>query len=132
MKKIDLIQDNLSKNTLRYLLYLGISLFPIYIFGSGTIQISHFLLLLFSIIVLTKMTIQFVKYFITFLIFLIYSFLVNIFYLYYNFNTYNYIEHFIGLEDKPNIKYLKQSLFLIYNFVLTISLLSFLNHQKKF
>lgn len=132
MRKNDLIEDNLSKYILRYLLYLGISLFPIYIFGSGTIQISHFLLLLFSIIVFTKMTIQFDKYFFTFLIFLVYSFLVNTFYVYYDLNTYNYIEHFVGIEDKPNIKYLKQLLFLTYNFVLTISLLSFLNHQKKF
>ena len=38
----------------------------------------------------------------------------------------------MGIEDKPNIKYLKQALFLIYNFALTISLLSFLNYQKQF
>ena len=63
------------------------------------------------------MTIQFDKYFFTFLIFLIYSFLVNTFYVYYDLNTYNYIEHFVGIEDKPNIKYLKQLLFLTYNFV---------------
>ena len=50
MKKNDLIEDNLSKNILRYLLYLGISLFPIYIFGSGSIQISHFILFYFQLL----------------------------------------------------------------------------------
>lgn len=127
MKKIDLIENNL-----RYLLYLGISFFPVYIFGSGSIQIAHFLLLLFSVIVLIRNNIQFDKYFFTFLIFVIYCFLVNIFYLHKDFSTFNYIEHFVGVEDKPNIKYLKQLLFLTYNFILTISLLSFLNNQKKF
>ena len=132
MKNTNLLEKNLNKHILNYMLYLGVCLYPIYIFGSGTIQISHFLLFIFSIFVLTKITVQLDRYFFTFLIFLIYTYLVNIFYLFYDLNTYEYIEHFVGIEDKPNIKYLKNTLFLTYNFILTISLLSFFNCQKIF
>lgn len=132
MKNLNLIENNLINNLLKITLFFGISLFPVYIFGSGTIQIAHFFLILFSIIVLTKITVPLDKYFFTFLFFLIYCYFVNIFYVYYDLNTYNNMRLFVGIEDKPNTKYLKQSLFLTYNFILTISLLSFFNYQKNF
>ena len=122
MKNFDLNHSNLSNNLLKFLLYFGIALFPLYIFGSGTMQISHFSLLIFSIFVLTIFGIPLNKYFYIFCFFLFYTIVVNIFYIYYDFYFANDL----------NNKHLKDLLFLTYNFILTTSLLSYFSYQKKF
>ena len=102
---------------------MAISLYPIYVFDSGSIQPSHFFLLIFSIITLLNFKILIDKYFVTFLIFLIYCLIVNIFYFY---------SEFIVSRDIVYFKYLKELLFLGYNFIITISLLTFFKHHKEF
>ena len=122
MKDFDLNRPNLSNKVLKLLLYFGVALFPLYIFGSGTMQISHFLLLIFSIFVLTVIGIPLNKYFYVFGFFLLYAIIVNIFYIYYDI-------YFV--RDLDN-EHLKDLLFLIYNFILTTSLISYFCYQKKF
>ncbi len=122
MKNIDLNQSNLLNIVLKFFLFFGIALFPLYLFDSGSIQISHFLLIIFSILVLITIGIPRNKYFYIFGFFLTYVTFVNIFYIYYD---------LYFLRDS-NIRFLKELLFLIYNFVLTTSLISYFNYQKKF
>ncbi len=129
MKKFDLIENNSLNKFLKFILYFGISLYPIYIFGSGTIQIGHFLLLIFSIIVLIKIGIPIDRYFYTFLIFLVYCYFVSIFYFFYDLYVFKEVKLYVFKH--PSIKYLKGLLFLTYNFILTISIISFFNYQKK-
>tara|TARA_A100000164_G_scaffold379178_1_gene422768 strand:+ start:232 stop:1422 length:1191 start_codon:yes stop_codon:yes gene_type:complete len=131
MKKFDLIENNSLSTFLKFILYFGISLYPIYIFGSGLIQIGHFLLLIFSIIVLIKIGIPINRYFYTFLIFLAYCYLVSIYYLFYDLYVFKEIRLDISVFKNPSIKYLKELLFLTYNFILTLSIISFFNNQKK-
>ena len=115
--KIDLIK------IIKITLYLAIGLYPIYFFVSGSMQPSHFFLLIFSILTLFIFKIYIDKYFITFLLFLIYCYIVNIFYFY---------SELIVFENIENLKYSKSLLFLSYNFIITISLFSFLKSQKEF
>jgi hypothetical protein len=122
MKNLYFKTDNLLHIILKFILFFIIALYPLYIFPSGSIQISHFLLLIFSISVLILIDIPLDKYFHTFLLFLIYSFVVNVFYVFYDIYVFEY----------NNLKYLKGILFLSFNFIITISLISFFNHQKKF
>ena len=98
-------------------------MYPIYIFNSGSIQPSHFFLLIFSIVTLLNFKIYINKYFVTFTIFLIYCALVNIFYSY---------SELVVSRNVIEFKYLKEFLFLSYNFIITISLLTFFNYQKEF
>ena len=121
MKNLYFKTDNLLHIILKFILFFIIALYPLYIFPSGSIQISHFLLLIFSISVLILIDIPLDKYFHTFLLFLIYSFVVNVFYVFYDIYVFEY----------NNLKYLKGILFLSFNFIITISLISFFNHQKK-
>ena len=122
MKSLDLNQKNLLNNLLKLILYFGIALFPLYIFNSGSIQIGHFLLIIFSILVFTTIGIKENKYFYIFGLFLFYTIIVNIFYLFYD----------LYFTRDPNIKFFKDSLFLTYNFILTASLTSYFAYQKKF
>ena len=122
MKSFDLIKNNLLNKALNFFLFFGFSLFPIYLFDSGSIQISHFLLLIFSLLVLTILGIPRDKYFYFFGIFLIYVIIVNIFYIYYD----------LYFKGDNNLRFLKELLFLIYNFLLTISLISYYYYQRKF
>ena len=103
-------------------------MYPIYVFGSGSIQIGHFLLFIFSIMVLIIFGIPIDKYFYAFLFFLIYCYLVNIFYFYYDLNVYNEVN--LNIFKNPTIKYLNNILFLSYNFILTISLITYFKSQK--
>lgn len=123
MKNLVLLNNIHLQQIAKIALYLGISLYPLYIFDSGSIQPSHFFFLIFSALTLLSFKIYVDKYFVTFLIFLIYSYFVNIFYLY---------SELINFSTIENLKYIKEVLFLSYNFILTISLLSFLKQQKEF
>lgn len=120
MKNIELSLNFLSKNIIKVILFLGIASFPIYIFPPGSIQITHILLLLFSILVLTIIGIPRNKYFYVFLFFLFYNYVVNIFYFY---------KDFFFITDIA-LKHYKELMFLTYNFILTISLISYLKTQK--
>ena len=60
--------------------------------------------------------------------FLIYCYLVNIFYFYYDLNVYNEVN--LNIFKNPTIKYLNNILFLSYNFILTISLITYFKSQK--
>jgi hypothetical protein len=122
MKNLHFKEDNLSHAILKLILYFAIALYPIYLFPSGTIQISHFLLIIFSILTLIHIGISPNKYFFTFSFLLIYIYFVEGFYVFYDIYE---IGHF-------NLKYLKGVLFLTYNFILTVSLMSFLNHKRRF
>lgn len=122
MKNIDLYQTNLSNKVIKFSLYFGIALFPLYIFDSGTIQISHFSLLIFSIFVLTIVGITHNRYIYIFGFFLLYSIIVSIFYIYYE---------LYFTRDFVN-KHLIDVLYLTYNFILTTSLISYFSYQKKF
>ena len=122
MKNIDFKRNNLLHIILKFILYFTIALYPLYLFPSGTIQISHFLLLIFSVFILIFFGFSLEKYFYTFLLFLTYCCIINIFYITYDFYVFEY----------NNFKYSKGMLFLSYNFILTISLISFFNYQKKF
>ena len=82
MKDLVFINKIYLEKITKISLYLAISLYPIYVFDSGSIQPSHFFLLIFSIITLLNFKILIDKYFVTFLIFLIYCLIVNIFYFY--------------------------------------------------
>ncbi len=124
--------SNLYNNYQSLILYFAISFYPIYLFGSGSIQPSHFILFVFSIIVLFKTKIPLDRYFYTFLSFLIYCYFVSIFYLYHDLYIYNDINLYISSSKTPTLKYLRELIFLTYNFILTISLLSFFNYQKKY
>lgn len=121
MKNLYFKRDNLLHIILKFILFFIIALYPLYIFPSGSIQISHFLLLIFSISVLILIGIPLDKYFYTFLLFLIYCFVVNAFYIFYDIYVFEY----------GNLKHLKEIFFLTFNFIITISLISFFNHQKK-
>mgnify|MGYP007047380726 FL=1 len=121
MKNLSFKEDNLSNTILKLILYFAIALYPIYIFPSGTVQISHFLLLIFSILTLIHIGISLNKYFFIFLFLLSYIFLVEAFYISYDIYEFGY----------SNFKYSKQVLFLTYNFILTVSLMSFFNDKKK-
>lgn len=123
MKDLVFINKIYLEKITKISLYLAISLYPIYVFDSGSIQPSHFFLLIFSIITLLNFKILIDKYFVTFLIFLIYCLIVNIFYFY---------SEFIVSRDIVYFKYLKELLFLGYNFIITISLLTFFKHHKEF
>ena len=74
--KVDLIK------IIKITLYLAIGLYQSIFFVSGSMQPSHFFLLIFSILTLFIFKIYIDKYFITFLLFLIYCYIVNIFYFY--------------------------------------------------
>ena len=130
MKKINLVDNTLLDTTFKIILFFGIFLYPVYLFDSGSIQISHYLLFIFSFIVLVINRILLDKYFFTFLFFLAYCLIVTVFYLYYDLTELSDIK--LHTNKSSTIKYLKELLFLSYNFILTISLLSFLNYQKKF
>lgn len=122
MKKLYLEENNLFYEILKLTFYFVITLYPFYLFGSGSIQISHYLLLIFSVLVLISIGVRLDRYFYIFFFFLIYNFLVNIFYIYYNLYTFSDI----------NIKYYKEILFLTYNFIITIGIISFFNKHRKF
>ena len=122
MKTYDLKQANLPNTVLKFLLYFGIALYPLYIFDSGTMQIGHISLLIFSILVLIITGIPHSRYFYIFGFFLFYSIIVNIFYIYYNL-------YFVRDLDNDHLKDL---LFLTYNFILITSLISYFSYQKKF
>ena len=122
MKKLYLEENNLFYEILKLTIYFVIALYPFYLFGSGSIQISHYLLLIFSILVLISIDIRLDRYFYIFFCFIVYNLLVNIFYIYYNLYTYNDL----------NIKYYKEILFLTYNFIITIGIISFFNKHRKF
>lgn len=120
MKNIELSLNFLSKNILKVILFFGIASYPVYIFSPGSIQITHALLLLFSILVLTIIGIPRNKYFYVFLFFLFYCYVVNIFYLYKDF----------FLITEITFKYYTELMFLTYNFILTISLISYFKKHK--
>ena len=122
MKNLDFKRNNLLYRVLKLSLYFAIALYPLYLFPSGSIQISHFLLLIFSISVLVLIGFPVDKYFYTFSFFLLYCFAVNVFYVSYDIYVFGY----------SDLKYSKGILFLSYNFILTISLMSFVNYSKKF
>ena len=104
-------------------------MYPIYIFGSGTVQIGHFLLIIFSRVVLIKIGMPKDKYFYTFLIFLIYCYSINIFYFAYD--LYIFKDPYRYVFIPPDLTYLRDILFITFNFVLVISIISYLNYQKK-
>jgi len=112
--------DNSLQRILKIILFFIIALYPLYIFPSGSIQISHFLLLIFSILILMLIGISFDKYFYIFLFFLIYCSLVNLFYIFHNIYVFEYY----------NLIYLKELFFLSFNFIIVISLISFFNHHN--
>ena len=120
-------KNNLLQRILKIIIFFILALYPLYIFPSGLIQVSHFLLLIFSILVLAMISISLDKYFYIFLFFLIYCCLVNVFYASYNIYVFEYY----------NLIHLKELFFLSFNFIIVISLISFFdhqtfNHQKKF
>ena len=69
MKKINLVDNTLLDTTLKIILFFGIFLYPVYLFDSGSIQISHYLLFIFSFIVLVINRILLDNYFFTFTVF---------------------------------------------------------------
>jgi hypothetical protein len=107
---------------LNFFFFFIIALIPLYIFPPGSIQISHFFLLIFSVLVFMFIGISLDKYFYIFLFFLIYCLAVEVFYIFYNTHVSKYY----------NLKFLKHIFFLSFNFITVISLVSFFNHQKKF
>ena len=107
---------------LNFFIFFIIALCPLYIFPSGSIQISHFLLLIFSVLVFMFIGISLDKYFYIFLFFLIYCLAVEVFYIFYN----THVSEYYNLET------LKEIFFLSFNFITVIFLVSFFNHQKKF
>lgn len=122
MKSLDPNINNLYNFILKLTLFLGIATSPLYLLNSGLPQLSHLFLFLFSILVLLKFGISLDRYFYFFLFFVSFSFLVNIFYIYKDLFQIKFIE----------IKYLRVSVFLIYNFIITISLISYFRHQKNY
>ena len=66
MKNFNLTDHNYLNVFLKIILYFALSLYPIYIFGSGTVQIGHFLLIIFSMVVLIKIGMQKTNIFIHF------------------------------------------------------------------
>ena len=129
MKNFNLTDHNYLNVFLKIILYFALSLYPIYIFGSGTVQIGHFLLIIFSMVVLIKIGMPKDKYFYTFLIFLIYCFSINIFYFAYD--LYIFKDPYRYVFIPPDLTYLRNILFITFNFVLVISIISYLNYQKK-
>jgi len=113
--------SNLSNTLLKLTLFFGIMTFPVYLLPSGSVQITHILLLMFSLLVLVKIGFPRDKYFYIFLSFLIYCFLTNIFYSFYDYFVVrdSTFEHYIDL------------IFLTYNFLLTASLISYFKNQKR-
>ena len=69
MKKLYLEENNLFYEILKLTIYFVIALYPFYLFGSGSIQISHYLLLIFSILVLISIDIRLDRYFYIFFFF---------------------------------------------------------------
>ena len=123
MKNLIIINKIYLEKIAKISLYLAISLYPIYIFDSGSVQPSHFFLIIFSIVTLLNFKIYINRYIVIFLTFLIYCLFVNIFYF--------YLE-FIAFRDILHFKYLKEVLFLGYNFIITVSLLTFFKYHKEF
>ena len=115
------ITSNLSNTLLKLTLFFGITTFPLYLLPSGSVQITHILLLMFSFLVLVKIGFPRDKYFYIFLSFLIYCFLTNIFYSFY--------DYFIVRDS--TFKHYIELIFLTYNFLLTTSLISYFKNQKK-
>ena len=115
------ITSNLSNNLLKLTLFFGIMTFPVYSLPSGSVQITHILLLIFSFLVLVKIGFPRDKYFYIFLSFLIYCFLINIFYSFY--------DYFVVRDS--TFKHYIEFIFLTYNFLLTTSLISYFKNQKK-
>lgn len=122
MKSLNPNINNLYNLILKLTLFLGIATSPLYLLSSGSPQLSHLFLFLFSILVLLKFGISRDKYFYFFLFFVFFCFLINIFYIYKDLFQIKFIE----------IKYLRVPLFLTYNFIITISIISYFRHQKHF
>ncbi len=120
MKNIEFNLNFFSNNILKLILFLGIASFPVYLLPSGSIQITHILLLLFSILVLSIIGIPRNKYFYVFSFFIIYCYFVNIFYFY---------KDFYLVKDLV-IKHAVELMFLTYNYILTISLISYFSNKK--
>ena len=121
MINLEIKDNNLFHTMLKVILYFGFAVYPVYLVPSGNIQVTHYLFLIFTILVFLFIGIQLDKYFYTFLLFLIYAVLVNIFYISKDIYEFGY----------ASIKYAEGILFLTYNFILTISLMSYFSHQKK-
>lgn len=122
MQNLNLGLDDFLSKALKLFIYFGIAFYPVYVLPSGSIQISHYFFFIFSIFVLIKINIHINKYFFIFLFYLIYCSFVELLHTYHDISVYRVVE----------FKYLKELLFLTYNFILTTSLLSYLNYQKKF
>lgn len=121
MKNLDLSNYHFKDKIINLFFYFGIATYPLYFFKSGSIQISHFFLLLFSVFVLVRIGITKNKYFFTFLFFLFYCYFVNFFYFYRGLLVFN----------EADIGHLKSLLFLTYNFILMISIISYLKFKDK-
>ena len=75
MKNFNLTDHNYLNVFLKIILFFGSLLYPIYIFGSGTVQIGHFFINYIFNYGLIKIGMPKDKYFYAFLIFLIYCYL---------------------------------------------------------
>ena len=122
MKNLNYYKKYLKNNFLNFFFCAGIAIYPLYLFRSGSIQISHYLFLLFSVLVLIRIGISINKYFYIFIFFLLYCYFIELFYLYND----------LFVFSVTDLKYFKSLLYLTYNFILTVCLISYFRFKKEF
>ena len=70
MINLEIKDNNLIHTMLKVILYFGFAVYPVYLVPSGNIQVTHYLFLIFTILVFLFIGIQLDKYFYTFLLYL--------------------------------------------------------------
>lgn len=94
---------------LSFLLALGVSVFPIYLFPSGGVQVSHVVFALFSCFSLVRFGVFFKKWIFWFLVFVFYVFFIEVVYV------------VLG----ANVISLLNSLYFLFNFLVVVSVYAF-------